>query len=179
MEVLAKDFSDSPVLLSNAEVVEMLQQRITERTEIASKQKRRKSVNSKYKHRDWIEEHVFDYLKSTPCMNLDASKRKELQSQLMSSKKKPSGDGKSSKTSGFGLTEAESLQVLNFMPSEKVEIHLMVEELHARMTEQSQEELLSLIQSYSISRNVNDTTKEGQDGDTKEDERMLAVKEEM
>ena len=37
---------------------------------------------------------------------------------------------------------------MNFMPTEPVEIHLMVEELHARMTEPQQEQLLELIRSY-------------------------------
>jgi antitoxin component of MazEF toxin-antitoxin module len=46
------------------------------------------------------------------------------------------------------LTEAEALQVINFMPTEPVEIHLMVEEMHTRMSEDRQRELLDLIASY-------------------------------
>jgi hypothetical protein len=160
MEILAKSKSDSPALLSNAEVMELLNQRIKERKEKEGKLKRRKKHNNKYKHRDWIEDHVFEYLQQTPCVNLDASKRNQLKSKLMSTKKKPSANGKSSKKpsangksskiTGFGLTEAESLQVLNFMPQEKVEIHLMVEELHARMSEERQDELLELIKSHLV-----------------------------
>jgi DNA-directed RNA polymerase subunit F len=48
----------------------------------------------------------------------------------------------------FGLTEAEAIQIANFMPTEPVEIHLMVEELHNRMTEAKQQELLQCIASY-------------------------------
>ena len=60
MEVLTKDKSDSPVLLSNSEVMEMLKTRIKERKEKESKQKRRTKQSKKYKHRDWIEEQVFE-----------------------------------------------------------------------------------------------------------------------
>jgi hypothetical protein len=49
---------------------------------------------------------------------------------------------------GFGLTDAETLQVLNMMPQESVDIHLMIEDLTVRMTEERQEELLEIIQSY-------------------------------
>lgn len=147
MEVLTKDKSDSPVLLSNSEVMEMLKTRIKERKEKESKQKRRTKQSKKYKHRDWIEEQVFEYLEKTPCMKVDASKRNAFKSTLMSTKKSRA-NGEAKRVTGFGLTEAESMQILNFMPKERVEIHLMVEELHARMSETRQDELLELIQSH-------------------------------
>ena len=40
---------------------------------------------------------------------------------------------------------------MNFMPSEPVEIHLMVDELHDRMSEAKQEEFLNMIRSYNTS----------------------------
>ena len=83
----------------------------------------------------------------------------------MSSKKQQHDGKSSSRTTGFGLTEAESLQVLNFMPQEKVEIHLMVEELHARMSEERQDELLELIKSHVI---VQDA--DGEDNGASKDE---------
>ena len=46
------------------------------------------------------------------------------------------------------------------MPTEPVEIHLMVEDLHSRMSETKQEEFLNMIQSY------NSTTNSGRDDDT-------------
>lgn len=61
------------------------------------------------------------------------------------------GTANQSSTTGFGLTEAETLQILNFMPTEPVEIHLMVEDLHVRMSETKQEEFLNMIQSFNNS----------------------------
>jgi hypothetical protein len=49
-------------------------------------------------------------------------------------------------TTGFDLTEAESLQILNFIPTEPVEDSSLIEELHARMTEKQQEGLLEFLQ---------------------------------
>jgi RNA polymerase Rpb4 len=47
--------------------------------------------------------------------------------------------------SGYGLMPAEALQILNFMPTQLVEIHLMIEELNERMTEKQQEEFLKFM----------------------------------
>ena len=63
-------------------------------------------------------------------------------------------------TASCCVTEAESIQILNLMPTEPVEIHLMVEDLHSRMSETKQEEFLNMIQSY------NSTTNSGSDDDT-------------
>jgi len=49
---------------------------------------------------------------------------------------------------GYGLTDAETLQILNHMPTELVEIHLMMEDLSSRMEEERQKELLQLISEY-------------------------------
>jgi hypothetical protein len=50
---------------------------------------------------------------------------------------------------GFGLTDAETLQILNLMPKEPVEIHLMIEDLQSRFGEDRQQELLNIIAKYS------------------------------
>mmetsp|Transcript_42598 Transcript_42598/g.103033 ORF Transcript_42598/g.103033 Transcript_42598/m.103033 type:complete len:152 (+) Transcript_42598:947-1402(+) len=146
MEVLAKDKSDSPFLLPNAEVIHLLEDRLKSRNEKSRKKQNPKK--NKYKHRDWIESQVLEYLKTTPCVDLQKENLETFQSTLMSSKKLKSSGNTASET-GFGLTEAEALQVLNFVPKEKVEIHLMVEELHTRMTDDRQDELLQYIQSQS------------------------------
>lgn len=111
--------------------------------------KKQKPNKNKYKHRDWIENKVFEYLRTTPCVNLGKENVENFQSNLMSSKKRKTS-GNTGIETGFGLTEAEALQILNFMPKEKVEIHLMVEELHTRMTDERQDELLEFIQSQNV-----------------------------
>jgi RNA polymerase Rpb4 len=97
------------------------------------KQRRSRVVS---RQRDWIEERVLEYLKLTPCSQADPNKMPQLVQRL------------NAKTNeGFDLTDAETLQVLNFMPLESVEIHLMIEDLQSRMPEERQDELLRLIAS--------------------------------
>jgi hypothetical protein len=126
----------APILISNLEVLELLSARVNERST--------KPTRFSHRHRDWIEEQVVEYLKSTPCVRVESSRRRELQSILQSNKR----TGTAVKRAGFALTEAESLQIVNCMPTEPVEIHLIIEELQSRMTERQQEELLALIRSY-------------------------------
>mmetsp|Transcript_113615 Transcript_113615/g.317316 ORF Transcript_113615/g.317316 Transcript_113615/m.317316 type:complete len:183 (-) Transcript_113615:32-580(-) len=168
MEVLTD--SDSPILVSNAEVMAILDRKVTKRKEKLAKQneRRKKMRETKTQHRDWIEEKVCDYLKNSPCVNVDLSKLDELHSKLTSSKRRrqlpvplvePAAASSSaavasetltstSTTTSFGLTEAEAIQIANFMPTEPVEIHLMVDDLHDRLTEANQEALLNCIAAY-------------------------------
>ena len=142
---------DAPTLISNIEVLEFLQQRRRER-------KTRGRHSSHHRHRDWIEDQVVEYIQSTPCVKLDSSRRAELQSVLTSHKKVVCSSSSSSSrrhrstrtttTTGFGLTEAESYQILNSMPTEPVEVHLLIDELQSRMTERQQDELLVTIGIY-------------------------------
>lgn len=62
---------------------------------------------------------------------------------------------------GYGLTNTETLQVLNHLPSSLVELHLLIEDIESRpgfvgdehiSGEEKQEEFLSLIARYSGSR---------------------------
>jgi|UniRef100_A0A8J9SEZ4 hypothetical protein len=144
---------ETPVLISNAEVLDILGARVAE----AKASKKRPSYRTR--HRDWIQSQVCEYLRATPCTRLDRARRKELQTVLRSHKRRVSNNNNSNDDSnsstngttvgrGFQLTEAEALQVLNFMPTEPVEIHLMIEDLHARMPEKDQEELLRIVASY-------------------------------
>jgi hypothetical protein len=153
---------ETPVLISNAEVMELLSANIASR-EAQNAGSTRNRRSNLYHHREWIEKHVHEYLQSTPCGLLEKSRRQEFQSALRSNKRQatmsstngatttsPPTTTSSATTTGFDLTEAESLQILNFMPTEPVEIHLMIEELHSRMTEKQQEGLLEFIGSYKI-----------------------------
>jgi tetrahydromethanopterin S-methyltransferase subunit A len=89
----------------------------------------------------------------------------EFVSKLKGSKEKFDGDGQpkdsfegevakaddeqNGTAEDFQLTDAEILQILNHMPSEPVEIHLMIEDLMSRMDEEKQNNLLQLITEYS------------------------------
>lgn len=127
METLAN--GETPDLMANFELLEMLQE--------STKSREGKKTRSRMKHRDWIESKVLDYLKNSDCTKLDAQRAPELVERLRSEKR-----------DGFGLTDAEALQVLNLAPSESVEIHLMIEDLPSRMTDEKQERLLNFVGSF-------------------------------
>mmetsp|Transcript_16668 Transcript_16668/g.47843 ORF Transcript_16668/g.47843 Transcript_16668/m.47843 type:complete len:251 (+) Transcript_16668:220-972(+) len=75
---------------------------------------------------------------------------------------------------GYGLTDGETLQILNHMPSELVELHLIIEDLPGRMSDERQEELLRLIATYAgrdgeqVEENGDDVMEE--DGGAQEEE---------
>ena len=139
----AMDISASPVLISNLEVLELLKQRLEENA---------KHMKHRTRHRDFVAQKVHDYLQESPCTRLDSSRREELLNLLQSRKKQQTSFGNGEST-GYGLMPAEALQVINFMPTEQVELYLLIEELHERMTDQDQEELLALLESYRLSSN--------------------------
>lgn len=116
-----------PELVANIEVMEILAERVKERGN-----GKKKHGGKALKQRDWIERQVLEYLESTPCALAESEKMPDLTKQLKSK---------------FQITNAETLQVLNFMPSESVEIHLFLPELQSRMKEERQEEMLQLVQS--------------------------------
>ena len=119
-----------PDLVANIEVMQILEEQIAARKEAIKKKK----SGAILRQRDWIEEKVLAYLKSTPCVQADTDKMPHLVKTLRGRSKE-----------GFGLTDAETLQVLNFMPRESVEMHLMIEDLQVRMSDERQEELLNLV----------------------------------
>jgi hypothetical protein len=136
------DGEDVPLLISNLAVLEMLQPRVESR-------KGRKSPSKQLRHRDWIERQVVDYLKGTACTQFSsASNAAALHKTLRSKKKTKVSVDNGAISSGFDLTDAESLQILNLSPTEPVEIHLLIDELQDRMTTEKQDELLTTIQSY-------------------------------
>ena len=89
MEVLTDSKSSTPVLLPNAKLMQLLEKDVKNnkaRLAIAGKKQmgrknrtdKDRKVKNKFEHRDWIQEHVLEYLKGTPCVNLPISKLDEL-----------------------------------------------------------------------------------------------------
>eukprot|EP00594_Rhizosolenia_setigera_P009845 CAMPEP_0178956844 /NCGR_PEP_ID=MMETSP0789-20121207/10521_1 /TAXON_ID=3005 /ORGANISM="Rhizosolenia setigera, Strain CCMP 1694" /LENGTH=252 /DNA_ID=CAMNT_0020638901 /DNA_START=72 /DNA_END=830 /DNA_ORIENTATION=- len=213
MEVL-KNQNDAPILVTNIEALQILSQK---REQISDQQnneiegggdedniqndnnnghnQRRK--NKKFRHRDFIESHVLQYLEESPCGNADFEKIPGLVKSLQPKKKivatrhsenynsmEKGGKKKNKKArvidddddddgmdddnipgkennneeeddddrkKGFELAPFEILQVLNLMPTEKVELHLIIDEISKRIpTDEKQDELIELIQSYII-----------------------------
>jgi len=164
MEVLKS--GDVPALVTNIEVLNILSKRIEQREVLEQDETldaARKKKANKLRHRDYIEGKVYDYLETTACAIVDFETMPEFVGRL---KKGSHGKEHASKSNekleketdtlndaknqeeGYNLTDAEILQVMNHMPKEPVEIHLMIEELMGRMDEDRQSELLQLIAEY-------------------------------
>eukprot|EP01083_Nonionella_stella_P296301 1006649_1 len=109
-------------------------------------------------HKYWIEERVYEYIKSeTPCGNANPKRMPELvrvlkQGSVVGETKRSTTavkeeEGINGDTShedvisscqGFGLSDAEILKILNWMPKEMVEIHLIIKDLSSRLSEEQQ-----------------------------------------
>lgn len=138
METLNK--ARPPDLITNIEVLTLLEERVSlrnaeeeeaEKEEGSNGKKKKKRANHKLRQRDWIEEQVVTYLKNTPCAKVDFDKLPPLVSKLRSTSK-----------DGFGLTPAETLQILNHMPTEEVDIHLMIDDIQTRLVPEDKHEAL-------------------------------------
>lgn len=162
----------------------------------AGRKRRKRPDDRRHRHRDWIEGKLLDYLKNSPCGadGVDRSKMGELVGKLrgvgsaavdttatnaeMADAVKSSPDdnsGQEREQSGggeanYGLTDGETLQILNHMPSELVELHLMIEDLPGRMADGRQEELLALVGEYAGQNNEEQQQQEqqGMEQDVKE-----------
>jgi hypothetical protein len=213
---------DVPDLVTNMEVMNILSNRLTirqeeeeaaatigtiehaENTSTSIANGKSNDKNSKLRHRDYIEETVYEYLAHSACANVDLDKIPTLVSKLKGKRKVKKavvsnqnqsndvGDNananihananklvkteegafvpepvsepvsmdtneenddndnnsNSSMDQNYGLTDAETLQILNHMPTEPVEVHLMIQDLPSRLNEDEQNNLIELIAEY-------------------------------
>jgi RNA polymerase Rpb4 len=116
-----------PFLLTNREVMDFLSSKAPG---VAASGKKRKRIVEP--QNQWIQHQVHQYLESTPGVALSGDRQESFQQALK----------------GFDLTALETMQILNFMPTELVELFLIVEELPDRMNEERQQELLQMISSF-------------------------------
>ena len=150
MEVLKS--GDAPLLISNVEVSTLLKERAAKRSSKTKANIYDEITNTPFQNRNWIEDSVLSYLSSSPCSNVE--KLEDMSTFVQKLQSDPS-------MNGYGLTNTETLQVLNHLPSSLVELHLLIEDIESRQGfvgdehisgEEKQEEFLSLIARYSGSR---------------------------
>mmetsp|Transcript_35449 Transcript_35449/g.72489 ORF Transcript_35449/g.72489 Transcript_35449/m.72489 type:complete len:183 (+) Transcript_35449:67-615(+) len=160
MEPLKSGDSHAPALLTNLEVMELLQERVAIRE--ASSSSDGNNNNNKlpsFQSRDWIEQTVFDYLNSSPAGSSEV-KLDDMPKLVKTLRREPSAtiadadnnklDESSDVVQGYGLTTAETLQVLNHLPTSLVELHLLIEDLEKRIPEEEKQmEFLRLLSQYS------------------------------
>jgi len=175
MEILKS--GDVPALVTNIEVMNILSENIQRRVEAEKEKAEREGLapdettegqeisggvrrrvdrrQLKLRHRNHVEDTVHEYLKYSACAEVDSDRMPELVARLQQNDSNATtisvGGGVDSDIGGFGLMDAETLQVLNLMPKEPVELHLIVEDLMGRMDEDRQRELLDLLPQYRTS----------------------------
>ncbi|KAL7435038.1 hypothetical protein ACHAXM_004411 [Skeletonema potamos] len=152
---------DAPTLVTNLEVMELLQERLTTRQTPDMFSSDGKKKGPSFQSRDWIEQTVFEYLKSSPAGSSDV-KLDELPKLVETLRREaatasPSSDADDAKSDeddgaiqGYGLTTAETLQVLNHLPTSLVELHLLIEDLEKRIPEEEKQmDFLRMLSQYS------------------------------
>lgn len=103
-------------LLTNLEVLRVLEERDNTRKELASQRSRR--VKKQSQQQVALEAAIVKYLKTTPC----ATQTEDNVRNALTSLKE------------FRLTPAERMSLINLRATKLVEIHLIVEECDERMT---------------------------------------------
>jgi len=173
MPGIHQQLEGTPQLISNLEVLEIL--------------KRRPPPPPRKRHRpsNRVAKKVKEYLEKTQCTRIELSKSQGLLQKLQSQKKRgilPSSPASTTNgnvtedapttitNTGFGLTHAEAIQCLNTVPTEPVEIHLLIEDLPGRLSDRQQEELLELMRSYDTQRGGAATTAKHEENNGELDE---------
>ncbi|KAL3790439.1 hypothetical protein ACHAWO_007129 [Cyclotella atomus] len=153
MEVLKS--GDSPALISNIEVMNLLRERAAKRAPDINDASDKSNIKlGPFQNRDWIETSVLSYLETSSCGGSDV-KLDDMPELVERLQREPNS---STATDGYGLTNMETLQVLNHLPASPVELHLLIEDLENRpgfvgdsfkRGEEKQTEFLKLISKYS------------------------------
>eukprot|EP00804_Cyclotella_cryptica_P000877 CCRYP_001104-RA/>CCRYP_001104-RA protein AED:0.24 eAED:0.24 QI:0/0/0.33/1/0/0/3/222/183 len=133
MEVLKS--GDAPAIVSNIEVMTLLRERIDSRqpspdtgSENGENTNNSNTKEGPFQNRDWIEGAVLNYLQASPCGG-PSVKLDDMPKLVERLQREPNSF---SDETGYGLTSAETLQVLNHLPTSPVELHLLVEDLENR-----------------------------------------------
>ncbi|KAL3804901.1 hypothetical protein HJC23_006673 [Cyclotella cryptica] len=159
MEVLKS--GDAPAIVSNIEVMTLLRERIDSRqpspdtgSENGENTNNSNTKEGPFQNRDWIEGAVLNYLQASPCGG-PSVKLDDMPKLVERLQREPNSF---SDETGYGLTSAETLQVLNHLPTSPVELHLLVEDLENRpgfaadsvhSAEEKQMQFLKFISGYS------------------------------
>lgn len=159
MEVLKS--GDAPALVSNIEVMSLLRERMNSRqpsseagNENDENTNKSNTKDGPFQNRDWIEGAVLNYLQESPCGG-PSVKLEEMPKLVERLQREPNSF---STETGYGLTNAETLQVLNHLPTSPVELHLLIEDLENRpgfaadslhSAEEKQMQFLKFISRYS------------------------------
>ena len=115
--------------------------------------RRNKNHTPPVTHKDWIEDRVLEYLKSGNC-SLLMRENSEHETHVGKVKVLEIDPGKNIPkmveilTSEYQLTDAECLQILNLMPKEVVDLHLLIQDLDERLSIDRQQKLLELIAAH-------------------------------
>ena len=145
MEVLKSGEAEESSFVTNLEVMHLLQERMAARqspqensngNDIMDTEKKNTISKGVFQNRDWIESTVLDNLQSSPVgeSNVKIEDMPKLVATLRSN---------------YELTTAETLQVLNHLPTSLVEVHLLIEDIEKREKLGTTEQQLEFLQTIS------------------------------
>jgi len=167
MEVLKS--GDAPALVTNLELLELLRERAAARERganghsgAAAEDATAADAVGPFRHRDWIERTVLDHLAASPVggAGIQADAMPDLVARLRRAPgfppavvriKEEAGAAPAS-AAGYGLTDGETLQVLNHFPTSLVDVHLLIEDVENRAPlndEEKQSGFLRLVSEFS------------------------------
>mmetsp|Transcript_1493 Transcript_1493/g.3159 ORF Transcript_1493/g.3159 Transcript_1493/m.3159 type:complete len:208 (-) Transcript_1493:214-837(-) len=171
MEVLKS--GNVPALVSNLEVMQLLRERMDARQSqdisggVGSSAGGNNTtgddnviIKTPFQNRDWIEQAVLSHLQSTPAGEVADDKLEDTPKLVEQLRRDPTSTASIVSTtvkaedmdvdddrqpSGYGLTNAETLQILNHLPTSPVEVHLLIEDLEKREHLDDAEKQLKLL----------------------------------